>query len=52
MRSQEQGATSQGELLVAKIGGSTLGSHDTTLADVVELKRRGMRPSSCMAAAR
>jgi len=44
MRSQEQGATSQGELLVAKIGGSTLGSHDTTLADVVELKRRGMRP--------
>jgi acetylglutamate kinase len=44
MRSQEQGATSQGEIVVAKIGGSTLGNHDTTLADVVELKRRGMRP--------
>jgi len=44
MRSEEQEARSQGEILVAKIGGSTLGSHDTTLADVVELKRRGMRP--------
>ncbi|MET1082858.1 MAG: acetylglutamate kinase [Burkholderiales bacterium] len=44
MRSNEQGATSQGEIVVAKIGGSTLGSHDTTLADVVELKRRGIRP--------
>jgi len=32
------------EILVAKIGGSTLGSHDTTLADVVELQRRGARP--------
>jgi acetylglutamate kinase len=31
-------------ILVAKIGGSTLGGHDTTLADIVELKRRGMRP--------
>lgn len=31
------------EVVVAKIGGSTLGSHDTTLADVVELQRRGMR---------
>jgi acetylglutamate kinase len=32
------------EIIVAKIGGSTLGSHDTALADVVELQRRGMRP--------
>jgi len=44
MRSEEQGARSQGEILVAKIGGSTLGKHDTTLADIVELRRRGMRP--------
>lgn len=34
---------SQGAILVAKIGGSTLGSHDTTLGDVVELQRRGLR---------
>ena len=32
------------EVLVAKIGGSTLGAHDTTLADVVELQRRGLCP--------
>lgn len=32
------------EIVVAKIGGSTLGAHDTALADVVELPRRGMRP--------
>jgi acetylglutamate kinase len=32
------------DLLVAKIGGSTLGSHDTTIADVVALQRRGLRP--------
>ena len=44
MRSQERGARRHGRILVAKIGGSTLGSHDTALADVVELKRRGMRP--------
>jgi acetylglutamate kinase len=44
MRSEEQGERSQGEILVAKIGGSTLGKHDTTLADIVELKRRGIRP--------
>jgi acetylglutamate kinase len=29
------------EILVIKIGGSTLGSHDTTLADVAELHHRG-----------
>jgi acetylglutamate kinase len=32
------------DILVAKIGGSTLGSHDTTLQDLVELQRRGLRP--------
>ncbi len=32
------------DILVAKIGGSTLGAHDTTLADVVALQRRGVRP--------
>ena len=32
------------EIVVVKIGGSTLGSHDTALADVVELQRRGLRP--------
>ena len=31
------------DIIVAKIGGSTLGSHDTALADVVELQRRGLR---------
>jgi acetylglutamate kinase len=33
-----------GEIIVAKIGGSTLGSHDTTLADVAALLERGARP--------
>jgi acetylglutamate kinase len=32
------------DILVAKIGGSTLGSHDTTLMDIVALHRRGVRP--------
>ncbi len=32
------------DILVAKIGGSTLGSHDTTLEDIVALQRRGVRP--------
>jgi acetylglutamate kinase len=32
------------ETIVVKIGGSTLGSHDTTLLDVVELRRRGDSP--------
>jgi acetylglutamate kinase len=31
------------EILVAKIGGSTLGSHDTTLEDIAALGRRGMQ---------
>ena len=32
------------DILVVKIGGSTLGSHDTTLKDLVALQRRGLRP--------
>lgn len=32
------------DVLVAKLGGSTLGSHDTTLEDLVALQRRGLRP--------
>jgi acetylglutamate kinase len=32
------------DTILVKIGGSTLGSHDTTLADVAELARRGMHP--------
>jgi acetylglutamate kinase len=31
----------QENLIVIKIGGSTLGQHDTTLADVVELQKQG-----------
>jgi len=31
-------------LVVVKIGGSTLGSHDTTLEDLVDLQRRGILP--------
>lgn len=30
--------------IVVKIGGSTLGSHDTTLEDIVELQKRGTLP--------
>lgn len=30
------------DILVAKIGGSTLGAHDTTLDDLAELQRRGL----------
>lgn len=32
------------DIVVVKIGGSTLGSHDTTLTDVVALQRRGLLP--------
>jgi acetylglutamate kinase len=32
------------DTIVVKIGGSTLGAHDTALADVVALQRRGLRP--------
>jgi acetylglutamate kinase len=34
-------STPTSEIIVVKIGGSTLGGHDTTLADVAELHRRG-----------
>lgn len=33
-----------GDILVAKIGGSTLGSHDTTLMDIAALQQRGVKP--------
>ena len=32
------------ETIVVKIGGSTLGRHDTTLDDVVALRQQGLRP--------
>jgi acetylglutamate kinase len=32
------------DVLVAKIGGSTLGSQDTTIADIAALQRQGVRP--------
>jgi len=35
---------SESPVLVVKIGGSTLGSHDTTLEDLVALQGRGWRP--------
>jgi acetylglutamate kinase len=34
----------EGEILVVKVGGSTLGSHDTALEDVVYLQKQGLRP--------
>ena len=40
----EPGAESQLGTIVVKIGGSTLGSHDTSLMDVVALQREGARP--------
>lgn len=33
-----------GKTIVVKIGGSTLGSHDTTIQDLVELQEKGARP--------
>ncbi|MDO8616099.1 MAG: acetylglutamate kinase [Dehalococcoidia bacterium] len=44
MSNRESRAEQEGELLVVKIGGSTLGSHDTALEDLVALQRRGLRP--------
>jgi len=35
---------SESPIIVVKIGGSTLGSHDTTLEDLVALQRDGWRP--------
>ena len=40
----EPGAESQLGTIVVKIGGSTLGSHDTSLRDVAALQRHGVRP--------
>ena len=40
----EPGAESQLGTIVVKIGGSTLGSHDTSLRDVAALQRDGVRP--------
>ena len=37
-----QKETDSGGTIVVKIGGSTLGSHDTTLHDLVELQRQGV----------
>ncbi|MDA1226336.1 MAG: acetylglutamate kinase [Chloroflexi bacterium] len=34
----------QNGTIVVKIGGSTLGNHDTTLQDLLELQREGMNP--------
>ena len=36
---------SESPIIVVKIGGSTLGSHDTTLEDLVALQREGWRPA-------
>ena len=40
----DPGADSQLGTIVVKIGGSTLGSHDTSLRDVVALQREGVCP--------
>ncbi len=42
MGQRVRGKGSAGDILVVKIGGSTLGSHDTTLDDLAELQRRGV----------
>ena len=42
MNSIQSDADGPAEVLVVKIGGSTLGSHDTTLDDLAELQRRGV----------
>ncbi len=35
--------TKQNKVTVVKIGGSTLGSHDTTVEDIVTLQKQGQR---------
>lgn len=40
--SEEHKETDSGGTIVVKIGGSTLGSHDTTLHDLVTLQRQGI----------
>jgi len=44
MNGSEEPRVGRRDILVAKIGGSTLGSHDTTLSDIVEVRRRGVQP--------
>ncbi|OGO05399.1 MAG: acetylglutamate kinase [Chloroflexi bacterium RBG_13_54_9] len=39
-----QGKSPSARTIVVKIGGSTLGSHDTTLEDIVELQKKGTLP--------
>ncbi len=42
--SDPKSGSGTGPVVVVKIGGSTLGTNDTTLADIVDLQRRGVRP--------
>ena len=46
VRNQAEPAAEANDLgtIVVKIGGSTLGSHDTTLEDLVALQKRGVNP--------
>ena len=43
-RSQRKAGSGSGPMVLVKIGGSTLGTNDTTIADIVDLQRRGVRP--------
>ena len=43
-RSQREAGSGSGPMVLVKIGGSTLGTNDTTIADIVDLQRRGVRP--------
>ena len=43
-RSGPKSGSESGSMVLVKIGGSTLGTNDTTLADIVDLQRRGVRP--------
>lgn len=41
---EKEKGRAESDVVVVKIGGSTLGSHDTVLEDVVELHKGGLRP--------
>ena len=43
-RAQRKAGSGSGPMVLVKIGGSTLGTNDTTIADIVDLQRRGVRP--------
>ena len=43
-RPEPKAGSASGPMVLIKIGGSTLGTNDTTLADIVDLQRRGARP--------